>query len=514
MAHGYIPVDREQQFLLPPDMRDWLPEGHLVHFVLAVVARIDTAVLHAAHPNDGVGRRAYDPDMLLALLVYAYCTGVRSSRAIERLCQVDVAYRVVCANRIPDHCTVARFRQDHEGIAQAMFSDVLMLCAASGLARVGVVAVDGTKMGADASMRANRTRARIEAEVARMFAAASAADAAEDRLFGDARGDELPVELVDPRSRAARLDAALRELEAAEAARRDEAEAARHVRAAAEAAAEGRGEGVRGRVPRGREVQRAEAALDRARERAAARYKRRQDKIRAGKTRGKVPVPPERSVSVGRAEARLVAAREAEETAGPVEPLWVNVTDPHSGLMKMPGGWVQGYNAQVAVNDVGVVLAATVSRDHNDLGQCQPMMAATRANLDAAGVDAPIGVMLFDAGYCSVDNLRAPGPDRLIATAKSHALRRAATEQGFTEGGPPPDADPIRAMEHRLRTEAGAQLFAKRQHTVEPVFGHIKAGRGFRGFVRRGLEAVNAEWQLMATTQNILKLHRARIVLS
>jgi transposase len=507
MAYGYIPVDREQQFLLPPDMREWLPEGHLVHFVLAVVARIDTAVLHAAHPNDGVGRRAYDPDMLLALLVYAYCTGVRSSRAIERLCQVDVAYRVVCANRIPDHCTIARFRQDHERIAQAMFIDVLMLCAASGLARVGVVAVDGTKMGADASMRANRSRARIEAEVARMFAAASAADAAEDRLFGDARGDELPVELVDPRSRAARLDAALRELEAAEAARRQDTEAA-------EAAAARRGEGVRGPVPRGREVQRAEAALDRERQRARDRYKRRQDKIRAGQRRGLAPVPPERSVPVARAEARVAAARDAEQMAEPVEPLRVNVTDPHSALMKTPGGWVQGYNAQAAVNDAGVVLAATVTRDHNDVGQCQPMMAATRANLDAAGVDAPIGVMLFDAGYCSVDNLSAPGPDRLIATAKSHALRRAATEQGFAEGDPLPDADPIRAMEHRLRTEAGARLYAKRQHTVEPVFGHIKAGRGFRGFVRRGLEAVDAEWQLMAATQNILKLHRARIALS
>jgi transposase len=201
MAFSYLPVDRDQAFLLPPDLRDWLPPGHLVWFVLEVVERVDTSALHERHPRDGVGRRAYDPDMVLALLVYAYCGGVRSSRQIERLCEVDVAFRVICANHVPDHTTVARFRQDHQPVAVRLFTDVLALCAAAGLATVGRIAVDGTKMAANASLKANRTRQQLEAEVAAMFADAADTDAREDALFGDARGDELPDDLVDPRHR-------------------------------------------------------------------------------------------------------------------------------------------------------------------------------------------------------------------------------------------------------------------------------------------------------------------------
>lgn len=155
---------------MPPSLQDWLPHDHLVWFVLDVVERVDTSELHARHPNVGAGRRAYDPDMLLALLIYAYCTGIRSSRQIERLCEVDVAYRVICANVVPDHTTIARFRQVYQEQAVRLFTDVLILCQAAGLTSVGVVAVDGTKMGANAALRANRTREQIEAEVAKMMA--------------------------------------------------------------------------------------------------------------------------------------------------------------------------------------------------------------------------------------------------------------------------------------------------------------------------------------------------------
>jgi transposase len=272
MAHSYLPVDRDQRFLLPPDVREWLPEGHLAWFVLDVVARVDTSVLHARHPNDGVGRRAYDPDMLLGVLVYAYCTGQRSSRQIERLCDVDVAYRVICANHRPDHTTIARFRQHHQDHAQRLFTDVLVLCHAAGLATIGVIAVDGTKIGADASLKANRTRDQIEAEVRAMFDEAATTDAAEDRLFGDTRGDELPAELADPRRRGARLDAALAELDAqrvaADAARDD----ARSQRAVKEANAAAQGRRLPGRKPKSSDpVADAEAGLEAAREKAAQR---------------------------------------------------------------------------------------------------------------------------------------------------------------------------------------------------------------------------------------------------
>ncbi len=212
MALSYLPVDRSQAFLLPPNMAEWLPRGHLVWFVLDVVAKVDTSALHARRRNDGSGRRAYDPEMLLALLVYAYCSGQRSSRQIERLCEVDVAYRIICANRAPDHSTIARFRQDHQEQAVQLFTDVLVLCGAAGLAKVGIVSVDGTKMCANAALDANRSRAAIEAEVRAMVGEAVEADAAQDGLFGAGRGDELPPALADPRTRQAHLDAALAEL--------------------------------------------------------------------------------------------------------------------------------------------------------------------------------------------------------------------------------------------------------------------------------------------------------------
>lgn len=227
MAYSYKPVDRDQLFLMPPDVREWLPKAHLAWFVLDVVERLDTSRLHDRHPNDGVGRQAYDPDMLLAVLFYAYCSGVRSSRSIERLCQVDVAFRVLAANHVPDHTTIARSRQGYDALAQQLFVEGLALCAEAGLAKVGVVAIDGTKVAANASLKANRTRARVEAEVAEMFSGAQAKDAEEDDLFGEGRGDELPGELADPRQRAARLDQALRRLKAEATARRAEEGAAK-----------------------------------------------------------------------------------------------------------------------------------------------------------------------------------------------------------------------------------------------------------------------------------------------
>jgi transposase len=503
MALSYLSVDRDQLFLVPPSMRDWLPEGHLVWFVLDVVERVDTSVLHTRHPNNGPGRRAYDPEMLLALLIYAYCGGVRSSRRIERLCEVDVAFRVICAGHVPDHTTIARFRQDYDQIGQQLFVDVLELCAAAGLVRVGLVAVDGTKMAAVAAKKANRTRAQLEAEVEAMFDEARSVDEAEDRLFGDARGDELPEDLADRRRRRARLDAALEELERQRVARAAEEAAARAARAAKEQAADAAGETVRGRPPKGIDkLAAAEASLARAQ----ARLARRRAQANA---RGE-PTPHE---SFTRYRRRVDRARQEATTEPPAPPQpepRVNLTDPDSRLMKTPDGWVQGYNAQAAATEDGVVVAAHVTQDGNDVGQCQPMMTATDANLNAVGVTDPVGTMLFDAGYLSDDNITAAGPDRLIATGKAWKLRR---EQP-THGPPPADAGPVPAMDHRLRTPEGSALYTKRQHTIEPVFGNTKHNRGFRAFSRRGARAADAEWKLMMATHNIVKLFRTGVRLA
>jgi len=513
MAFTYRPVVRDQQFLLPPDMREWLPAGHLVWLVLDVVERIDTSGLHGRHPNSGVGRRAYDPEMLLALLLYAYCMGQRSSRQIERLCEVDVAFRVICANDAPDHTTVARFRQHHQDHAAALFVEVLLLCKEAGLTKVGVVAVDGTKIAADACLKANRTREQLEVEVAEMMAEADAVDAAEDELFGDRRGDELPDDLADPTRRRRRIDEAIEQIKAKQA-RRDAEQAEQE---AQQREAMRRGRGFRRRRRNVDPVTAAEQRVEYYRRKAE---RRRADIEACAAARGRRPsgFPPRQDHDVTRALQRLEkiraepaqAAAPAPTSPTPAKPDRANTTDPDSRVMSTAKGWVQGYNAQAAVNEDGVVIAADVTNENNDYAQCQPMMAATKTNLQNIGHKNRIGMMLFDAGYWNQANATAPGPRRLIATKKSYKLRQQLAEQGPTSGSPPQDATPAEKMEHRLRTPTGTKLYRKRQHTVEPVFGHIKEGRGIRRFARRGLAAVQAEWLLITTTHNLLKLATAR----
>ena len=509
MAFSYLPADRDQLFLLPVDMREWLPEDHLAYFVIDVVAHIDTSALHAAHANDGAGRAAYDPDMMLALLVYAYCTAVRSSRRIEAACRSDIAFRVITANRCPDHTTVARFRQAHEALAQAMFVDVLALCAQAGLAEVGVVAIDGTKLAANASMGANVDLARLEALVAELFAQAEA----EDRSEGGGRAG-LPAELARPSARAARLSAARAKLLAHKKAQADKAAAtkAQGERAERQAAAEGRV--ALGRAPVGRELARAEATLERAREAAREHHRALSERWRGTQVH---LASPESSSRVRKAEAHLarvkarVAAREAalagRRPSKGGEPK-ANTTDPDSALMKVPMGYLQGYNAQAAVGPTGVVLAAELDAVLSDVVYFGPMLAALAANLAGAEACTQVGTVLADAGYWSEANATCPGPDRLIATTKTYKLRLKQR----SEGPPPEGASPAQAMEHRLCSAQGAALYAKRSVTVEPVFGQQKEIMGFRRFSRRGLGAVRAEWKLLNTAHNVLKLYRSGAV--
>jgi len=515
MALSYKPVDRDQLFLLPPDIRKWLPEDHLAFFVLDVVERIDTGALHDSHPNDGAGRQAYDPEMLLALLLYAYATGERSSRRIERLCEMDLAFRVIAANHRPDHTTLARFRAEKAANIAALFTEVLRLCREAGLLSLGVIAVDGTKLKANASKRANRTRDQIDAEVERLMAEAAATDAEEDATYGERRGDELPEDLADPRRRKARLDAALEALGRKQADTRAAEEAAEAKRAELERRSTERGIGVPGPPRRGSvTLERLEAELAASQAAYAARFAEWKIRSSAARARGEpVPLPPNRHRKAN-ARRRLEAFKASTPPSPtsapePPRPVKVNVTDPDSQIMKAPGGWVQGYNAQAAVNDGGIVVSARVTTSHSDTEQCQPMMRATREDLDAAGVTEPIGTLLFDAGYCSEANITAPGPERLIATAKSWKLRRQAREQGFAEGEPDPGASALRQMEHRLRTEEGSTLYGLRQTIVEPAFGDLKENLGYRSFARRGLEACDAEWKLMCAAKNIAKLFRA-----
>src|SRR6202167_6338823 len=212
MAKGYRPVDRDQPFLLPPDMREWLPASHPVWLVIEAVRLMDTSAFHARRRTGGAGRAGYDPDMLAALLIWAYANGVTSSRLIERLCCQDVAFGVVCAGDAPDHATVARFRQQFAGTAAALFAEVLALCGRLGMGKVGVVALDGTKIGANASKDANRTKAGLRKIAEEIAARHAEADADEDARHGKGRrGDDDPG---DPSTRAGRVAAALASLKA------------------------------------------------------------------------------------------------------------------------------------------------------------------------------------------------------------------------------------------------------------------------------------------------------------
>jgi transposase len=242
MAHNFMPCDREQALLLPPSLREWLPDDHLAWFVLEVVDELDLRAFLAGYRDDGWGRAAFDPAMMLALLLYAYAIGERTARRIERRCHEDVAFRVITANHAPDHATIARFRVRHENALSDLFGQVLGLCAQAGLVSVGVIALDGTK--ANASMSANRSYEQIAREI---LAEAAEADARDDERFGERRGDELPPELADPTTRRARLRAAKERLEAEVADAQAAHEAHLQSRAALEAQ---RGGKLRGRKPK------------------------------------------------------------------------------------------------------------------------------------------------------------------------------------------------------------------------------------------------------------------------
>jgi transposase len=353
MGQNFIWCDRDQALLLPPDLREWLPEGHLAWFVIDAVAALDLGAIYGDYRDDGHGRPAHDPAMMVALVLYAYAVGTRSSRAIERRCREDLAFRVIAANQAPDHATIARFLRRHRDALGELFTQVLTLCARAGLAAVGTVALDGSKFEANAALGANRSYEAVRAEVERMLAEGAALDAAEDELYGDARGDELPPELAEPSSRRARLEAIRRELEAEQAA--------------------------------------CQAAWERTeRERAEHR-------ARTGRNpTGRPPQPPP-------ADALAKASR--------------NTTDPDSRPMRLRGMPIQGYNAQVVANEAQVILAAQLTNNANDQRQLRPTLTAAQANLARAGIGESIKTVLADTGYfnhADIEAARAAGIEVLI----------------------------------------------------------------------------------------------------
>ena len=435
MPKGYRPYLPDQDLLLPPSLRDWLPEDHLVYFVSDVVDQLDLSAIHAWYGEEKRGQPPYNPVLMTKLLVYGYCTGVFSSRRLQKRIQEDIPFKVLAAGNEPDFRTISDFRKIHLVALEELFEQVLDLALESGSVKLGRVSLDGTKVKANASKhkamsygRAKERQRQLRQEVKELLAQAAAADEEEDRCHGNRRGDELPEELRRRETRLAKIKQAKKAIE------------------------------------------------QRAREKAAAEGK-------------------------GAAEVQQTKPGEKDQ---------YNFTDPESRIMKSGDGFVQGYNAQAAVEEGwGLIVGQLVTQAANDKEQLQPMVEA----IEQQAGQRPQAI-LADSGYCSEANLAylesAEQPERQIAAYVSTGRQKHGQYGQPCQRGPlPSGATRVDRMTRKLQTQAGKAVYAARKCVVEPVFGQIKQARGFRQFVLRGIQKVKGEWALVCLTHNILRLYAA-----
>jgi transposase len=445
MSKTYREWSPDQVFLFPPSPQDWLPEDDLVYFLLDTVAALDLTPFFAHYERETRGQPPFHPRMMVTLLLYCYATATRSSRKIMRRCHVDVACRIIVGDDIPDFRTISDFRKTHLARLETLFVDVLKLCALAGLAKVGTIALDGTKVKANASRhkamsydRMAKEEARLKEEIAKILAEAASADATEDAAHGpDRRGDELPEELKRRQTRLAKIQEARTLLE---------------------------------------ERTRAKAAEE------AARCEEEKKKPPAVAPSDAVPAAKDQ-INFTDPESRIM------KTANK--------------------GWDQCGNAQAVANESQIILAADVTDQTNDKRQVVPMVDQARSNLDAAGVTQAIGAAVIDSGYYSEANttaLESRGIDGYIATER---LKHHEEIPEAPRGRIPASLSPKQRMARKLRTKKGRATYAKRKGIIEPIFGQLKQVLGFRQFSLRGLESMRGEWRLMCTVHNLLKLWRA-----
>lgn len=452
MSKTFRPWEPRQSYLLPPSPRDWLPEDHLAYFILDMVETLDLSPIFSHYERELRGYPPHHPQMMVALLLYAYCVGVPSSRKIERRTYEDVAFRVLTADQHPDHVRISEFRRIHLDALAGLFSQVLNLCQGAGLVKLGVVALDGTKVKANASKhkamsydRMKKDEEKLRAKVAELLQKAEGADTEEDARYGkDRRGDELPEDLRRAESRLARILQLKAELEAA------------------------------ARAARERETE-AKTSDD-------------EDPPGAG---GAAPLPEHRVPT--------------QKDGTPTDKAQRNFTDGDSRIMKSGDGYVQGYNCQAVVDaEHQVIVAEAVTNQPPDAEHWQPMLERTIANCGQTPAAA-----LADNGYCSEENIAYglnQGIDPYLATGRDKHGESPPT----VHGRPPKDMTLKAEMRRKLATKRGRKMYGRRKGIVEPVFGQIKEARGFRRFLLRGLEKVRGEWSLITATHNLLKLYRAQ----
>ena len=433
--------------MFPPSPRDWLPEGHLVYFLMDVTGQIDLSPIFARYESGKAGGQPpFHPRMMVTLLIYAYCTGVFSSRKIMIRCQSDAAFRVIVGEDIPDFRTISDFRKIHLPVMQELFLEVLQLCREAGLLKVGRLALDGSKVKANASRhkamsydRMTQEEERLRREIDELLQRAESTDDQEDSRYGQNRtGEELPEEL-------ARRETRLKKIQAAKAALE-------------------------------------EAASQKARDHAAH--------LEAA---GKTP-------------------RQDPEAAVPDPKAQRNFTDPDSRIMKTSNkGFDQCGNAQAVVNEEQIIVAADVTNQTNDVRQVVPMLQQTQENLQAAGVRETPKQLTADAGYFSEANVAAAEGMEIDPFIATQRLKHHEQIPDAPRGRLPKDLSSKQKMARKLRTKRGRETYSQRKGMIEPVFGQIKGVRGFRQFLMRGLEKMQAEWTLVCLTHNLLKLHRATV---
>lgn len=451
----------DQPFLLPPSLQDWLPEDHLARFIADVMNELDLSAIYAEYDRkDGRGLSAYHPLLLTRLLLYGYCIGVTSSRRIERATYDDLAFRYLAADQHPDHDTIASFRQHHLAALAGLFVQALRLCQKAGLVKLGNVAIDGTKMMANASTRRSVPYKKLcEREhywremVDRLLAEAQHTDEQEDQRYGKGLpADPLPAELAQAQSRLERLRQAKAELE--------------------------------------REAQQKLAELERT---AGSRK-------RGRPPQGTIPAPQNTRRSIN-AKKQLQRAR--RNAALPARQY--NFVDPDSRVMHDNARkcFVQAYNAQLAADSqVQVIVAAELTQQTTDRRQLVPMARAIR---DATG--AIPESLLADAGYWDTDSLHDPALEGIAVLVSPDS--QLQPPGASLPSNAPNNAEALR-MREVLTSESGRARYGLRKAVVEPVFGQIKEARGIRRFRLRGLERASGEWKLICATHNLLKLFRYR----
>jgi transposase len=492
MGKQYKSWTPEQPFLLPPSPLEWLPEGHLAHFILDVVGELDlSSVEGAVQSKDPRGTRPYSPMMMTALLLYGYCVGVLSSRKLERATYEDVAFRVLCGGNHPDHSRIAKFRRVHLQALRGLFLQVLKRCQLAGMVKLGHVAIDGTKLQANASKhkamsyaRMVQMELRLQEEIDALLARAEETDASEDARYGcGAREDDLPAELRRRETRLARIREAKARLEAETVAAR-----ARKLRTQAHRATKKARDETVEASERKRAGIRAQNQATQARELAPDRD---DDDIDPPTTPEGLPTHEPKATTEGTPDAKAQ----------------INFTDPDSRILESQGGFVQGDNCQAAVDDAHqVIVAEALTHPSPDNGNLIPMLEQVRNNCG----DAPTAVT-GDAGYWNAKVQAAAvriGTEAYVATERR---RHGDADDVVTQGQAAPDAAPRERMRHKLTTEYGRSIYARRKSTVEPVFGQTKETRGFRRFHLRGLAGAAGEWSLLCCGHNLLKLFRFRL---